>query len=145
MSAGHTRMRASLSAAILIGVLVPAGCGGTGATFANNPRPPAPINVTAAISGGRVTVSPAQVGAGPVLLIVSNQSPSSQEVSVSSTDGGTTDAPTKSGPINPQGTAEVQVELKPGSYSIDGGKGTRPATLTVGGERASAQNQLLQP
>ncbi len=138
-------MRASVRAAIPIGVLALAGCGSKGATFANDPRPPAPINVTAAISDGRVAVSPARIGAGPVILVVSNQSTSSQELSVSSTDGGASDAPTKSGPVNPQGTAQVQVDLKPGSYSIDGGRGTRPAILTVGAQRGSAQNQLLQP
>jgi len=138
-------MRASVSAAILFSALALAGCGGKGSTFANDPRPPAPISVTAAISGGRVAVSPTRVGAGPVLLVVSNQSMSSQEVSISSADSGASDAPTKSGPINPQGTAQVQVDLKPGSYTIGGGKGTRAAILTVGAERATAQNQLLQP
>jgi len=142
---GRTRLRACASAAIVAGALGAVGCGGKGSRFANDPRPPVPVNVTAAISDGRVAVSPMRVGAGPVLLVVSNQSTSSQEVSVSSADGGSNDAPTKSGPINPQGTAQVQVDLKPGSYAIDGGKGTRPARLTVGPQRGSAQNQVLQP
>ena len=34
-----------------------AGCGG-GKDFANDPRPPTPVNITAAISDDRVTVSP---------------------------------------------------------------------------------------
>jgi hypothetical protein len=34
-----------------------AGCGG-GDDYANEPRPPAPINVTAAITNSRVNVSP---------------------------------------------------------------------------------------
>jgi hypothetical protein len=38
------------------------------------------------------------------------------------------------------------VTVQPGTYSIsaDGG-GSRPAELTVGPKRPSAQNQLLQP
>ena len=56
-----------------------AGCGG-GGDYANKPRPPAPINVTAAITNSRVSVSPQRFGAGPIVLIISNQSSSAQKV-----------------------------------------------------------------
>ena len=40
---------------------------------ANRDRPAASINVTAAIIDGRINVSPRSVGAGPIRLIVTNQ------------------------------------------------------------------------
>ena len=50
-----------------------AGCGGSGGDYSNEPRPPAPINVTAAVTDQRISVSPKSFGAGPIVLIVSNQ------------------------------------------------------------------------
>jgi len=49
-------------------------------------------------------------------------------------------------PINPQDTATLKVDVKPGSYSVHvGGDAIRAARLKVGPERESAQNDLLQP
>ena len=58
-----------------------AGCGeDDAAEYGNKPRPPAPINVTAAIGSDRVRVSPRAFGSGPVVIIISNQSGAPQTV-----------------------------------------------------------------
>src|SRR3954451_20737044 len=83
-----------------------AGCGG-GGDYANKPRPPAPINVTAAITDSKVNVSPQRFGAGPIVLIVSNQSSSAQEVTFETNELGGSRPGRKfsTTPINPRGTA----------------------------------------
>lgn len=144
MSGRHTSLRVAMSAAALVGVLAVDGCGNKG-RYANDPRPPEPLNVTAAITDRNITLSPPRVGGGPILLIVSNQSGSSQDITVTSTGSTSNDAPAKTGLINPQGTGEVQVNLKPGSYEVAASKGSQPATLTVGPQRGSSQNEVLQP
>src|SRR4029077_7237980 len=48
------------------------GCGG-GKDFANDPRPPVPLQLTGVITKEKVTISPRKVGAGPVVITVSNQ------------------------------------------------------------------------
>lgn len=121
-----------------------AGCG-DGGDYKNEPRPPAPIVLTASISKDRVSVSPDAFGAGPVTLIVTNQTKASQQLSLEIANG---EAGFKgqTGPINPRDTAQLKADLKPGGYSVhvDGGS-IRAAHLKVGKERASAQNDLLQP
>ena len=124
-----------------------AGCGG-GGDYANNPRPPAPINVTAAITNSKVSVSPQRFGAGPIVLIVSNQSSSAQEVTFETDElGGSQPGRTFSTtPINPRGTATLKVDVRQGNWKLgtkDGG--VRPAAVLVGKKRKSAQNDLLQP
>jgi len=43
-------------------------------------------------------------------------------------------------------TASLKADLNPGSYQVHvKGGGIRPASVTVGRERESAQNELLQP
>jgi hypothetical protein len=49
-------------------------------------------------------------------------------------------------PINPRGTATLKVEVRPGDWKLgtkDGG--VRAAAVSVGKERKSAQDELLQP
>jgi hypothetical protein len=141
----RTRMVGVLSVAAL--ALVAAGCGSSGA-YDNTPRPPAPINVAVSISDARVSVSPARVGAGPVVLLVANESGSSRDLTLGPAGAGsacvTTDA--SSGPINPQDTARVSVELVRGTCTVGvEDVGVAPARLVVGAPRASAQADLLQP
>lgn len=138
------RTRATFVAALS---LVAAGCGSSD-EYANDPRPPAPINVTAAITGGHIEVSPRRFGAGPIVLIVANQSPDSHEVTLE------TDEPAEgkpgirqtTSPVNPSGTAELKVDVTEGTYSLSvDSEEVRPAAMTVGDARTSAQNDLLQP
>jgi hypothetical protein len=128
-------------------VLMIAGCG-SGSAYENTPRPPAPINVAVNLTNARVRVSPAHVGAGPVVLLVANEGTRSRDLTLQAPSGGGSclDAQTSSGPINPQGTARLAVDLVPGECLVAvRGNGIAPARLTVGRERTSAQADLLQP
>src|SRR5947209_11536832 len=86
-------------------VIAISGCGG-GKTFANKPRPAVPINLTVYINNSRVSVSPASLGAGPVVLIVTNQSNRTQSLRVQTP--GSQQALAETGPINPEANAQVK-------------------------------------
>lgn len=120
------------------------GCGG-GSSYKNEPRPPSPIVVTASISKSAVSVSPRRFGAGPITLIVTNQTGASQQLTVEISNG-QAGFKGRTGPINPRDTGELKADLGSGTYSVhvDGGS-IRAAHLVVGKPRASAQNDLLQP
>jgi hypothetical protein len=128
-------------------LLAVAGCGG-GGDYANKPRPPAPINVTAAITNSRVNVSPERFGAGPIVLIISNQSSSAQKVIFQTEELGGSQPGRKfdTTPINPRATATLKVDVREGSWKLgtdDGG--IRAAAVTVGRKRKSSQGDLLLP
>jgi hypothetical protein len=140
---------------LAVTALASTACGST-KVYANRPRPPDPVNLTVYINDSRVSVSPASVGAGPTVLIVANQSHDAQSLVVQPAAGGAALAHT--GPINPQGTAQVTVDLRSGDYTLSTGGGTdttaastaptagpRAATLHVGPPRASSSGNLLQP
>jgi hypothetical protein len=124
-------------------LLAVSGCGET-QTFANKSRQPTVLNVTAAITPTGVELSPDKIGAGPIHLVVTNQSDASRDLSVESQSTDAGEKPVSSGPINPQGTAEVNVNLEQGDYKV-GASGTRGAKLTVGPSRPSGQNEVLEP
>jgi hypothetical protein len=134
--------RATACALALAGAL--AGCG-QDEDHVNEPRPAASINVTAAIIDGRINVSPDEFGAGPIRLIVTNQTDSEQAVTFA-TGGNDPGITQTSDPIIPSGTATMEVDVPEGEYEIttEGG-GIRPASVTVGEPRPSAQDQLLLP
>jgi hypothetical protein len=137
-----TRTRAWRAA--VAGVALVAGGCGDDSEYANTPRGPAPVAVDAFVSDGRLTVSPAHVGAGPIRLIVANGSSKSLDVRVDPVDADGAGA--RSGPINPQDTAELQLDVSEGTYRVRAAPGSAArAELHVGRRRASAQNQLLLP
>ena len=124
--------------------LAAAGCGEDD-DFANQPRPPSPIVVSAAVTESGVSVSPDEFGAGAVNLIVTNQTDGSHEVTLASRGGGES-LQQGTGPINPGDTASVKVDLEPGTYRVSAGSGSiEPATVEVGPPRESAQDRLLEP
>jgi hypothetical protein len=129
-----------------VGSLALAGCGSED-DYKNELRPPAPINVTAYVSAQKVSVSPATFGAGPIVVIITNQSNSSQDVTFTTDDvGGGGPLTQSTGPINPGDTGQIKLDVKQGTYVLKAGDGAiRPATVNVGPERESAQNELLQP
>jgi hypothetical protein len=136
---------------IVLGVagaaLLVAGCGSEN-DYANKPRPPSPITITAAISSKRVEVSPRRFGAGPITLVVTNQLGKSADLvlETDNSESGQTGIRQQTGPINPQGTASLKADLRQGRYTVRVRSGeVEPASLVVGRKRASAQNQLLQP
>jgi len=132
---------AALAAIVAVGLV--AGCGG-GDEFANDARRPAPISVGAVISSARVTVSPAHFGAGTIELIASNQTTTSQRVTLRSSGAANLEQTT--GPINPGDTASLTADLAEGSYLVTARSAAiDPARIVVGAERESATDTLLQP
>jgi hypothetical protein len=127
---------------LLCALLTPLAACGTGSR-ASHDRPPAPVNVTAAIHDKRVELSPTRVGGGPVLIIVSNQSSRAQALTVE-TAGRGAGIRRRTDPIAPQGTARLSVDVSRGTYLVSAPQATA-ARLRVGKRRASAQDALLQP
>jgi hypothetical protein len=133
--------------AVAATAVVLAGCG-SGHDYKNQARPPAPIVLTASISDHEVAVSPRAFGAGPVSLIVTNQTDASQRVTIESAEraGEGPGLRQETSPINPNDTATLTADVIPGRYLVHvRGDGIRAARLLVGRERPSAQNDLLQP
>jgi hypothetical protein len=124
-----------------------AGCGGSSDDYANKPRPATPINVTAAISDKKISISPKQFGAGPVVIIVSNQTAGDQTVTLQTEELGGNKPGMKqaSDPIAPRDTGTLKADVREGSYSVSVSDGPKAATLEVGPARKSAQDELLRP
>ena len=135
--AGHPWALPALAA-----VLAAAGCGSE--SYANRDRPPAPVTVTASVDGSHVRISPTSVGAGPVTFIVANLTGRSQRLTFETASRGP--GIRSSASVGPNGTTQIQVVPKRGSYqlSVRGGS-IEPAMLEVGARRPSAQSDLLQP
>jgi hypothetical protein len=139
-------MLGALSATVL--AIAGTGCGSDG-DYANASRPPAPISISISLADGRVALAPDHVGAGPVVLLIANESGRSRDVTLSAPEGSARSCiadDASSGPINPQGAARIQLPLIEGACEVgvaDGRLAT--ARLTVGPERESAQQDLLQP
>ena len=144
----RTRTVGALSAAVLV-LAGAAGCGSSGSGYANASRPPAPVTLSIVVADGRIAISPDRVGAGPTLLLIANESTRSRDVTLTPALGssrGCVTADASSGPINPQGSAHVNLPLVEGTCAIGvTGGGIPPARLVVGPERESAQQDLLQP
>ena len=122
----------------MLAALGVAGCGAE--DHPNDPRPPAPVELSAKVDNGKVVLAPAKTGAGLAVVTVSNQSSDDLQLDFSGPSNGETSE------IAAGGVGTVQLQLKEGDYvvepsvpSISSGK------LTVGPERPSAQNDLLLP
>lgn len=117
--------------------------------FENEPRPPTPIQLTGVITEEKVTVSPGDVGAGPVVITISNQTKASRIVTLESTGGG--NVREEVGPINPLDVATIQRTLDQGQYTVKAGseaavkREIEPATLNIGAPRESGSDDLLLP
>ena len=137
------RARAT-TAAVLAAGLVIAGCGEE--DFANEPRPPVPVELTGVVQDEGVTVSPSRIGAGPILITMSNQT--RNEVVITLEGESITD---EVGPVPPLDTATIQKTLDPGLYEVRAGSDValpreiRPAELEIGRERPSSSDDVLLP
>jgi hypothetical protein len=135
---------------VLVVVVLALGVVSCGAEsdYANKPRPPAPISVTAAIDKTRIRVSPPTFGGGPVTFIISNQSGEEQKVTFESDELGAETGGIRraTGPIEPRSTANLKVDAPEGTYTLSvSGDNVAPATIEVGARRKSSQNDLLLP
>jgi hypothetical protein len=135
------RANAAIGAALLVLSFAVSGCGGSSARTSNL-RPPSPINIGVEIGDDEISASPANFGAGPVVIIASNQSSGSQTLTIEGPR-----LKQSVGPISPEDTATLKVTVEPGEYTLTAGaaSSSKPARLTVGTKRPSAQNKLLQP
>jgi hypothetical protein len=131
--------RGALASLVAAAALVPAACGED--DFENEPRPPIPVELTAAIDDRAVSLSPSTVGAGLVNITVSNQTDEPTRLTL---EGPTTASTTE---IPPGGTQTIKTELQEGEYDVAAGAeiDIKPDTLEVGPERPTSQNELLQP
>ena len=137
----------AVAAPVALCLALLAGCGDED-DYENEPRPPAPIVVSAAVTESRISVSPREFGAGPVNLIVTNQTERAQEITLETDEIGGTEPgiQQRTGPINPGDTASLKADLKQGTYRVaTDSQNIRAAAIDVGGSRPSAQNELLQP
>src|SRR5436190_15359168 len=138
------RMRRIVVASSAVAIAL-VGCGG-GEDFANDPRPPVPLQLTGVITKEKVTISPNKVGAGPVVITVSNQTHQAHTLTLVGQG-----IQEQVGPISPLDTAQLQKTLSPGRYHVTAGtttataKAITPATLVIGKERASGSNRVLLP
>jgi hypothetical protein len=147
---GKTRGRRSVAllAAAVLGV-VAAGCGG--GDFQDNPRPPVRLDLTGVIQDTKLTLSPSAVGAGPILITISNQTKDAHTVTLEGEPTNGNRVLERIGPINPLDTATLQKTLAPGSYQVRAGSAAAvpreiaPATLKIGPERRDSNGDLLQP
>jgi hypothetical protein len=143
---GKTRGGRCALAFLTAGVwaVIVSGCGED--DFENKPRPPVAIELTGVIQEDKVTVSPDRIGAGPVLITVSNQTKDAHTITL---EGETVRE--RVGPINPLDTATIQKDLKPGSYEVRAGSQValpveiQPAELVIGRKRKDSNDRLLLP
>src|SRR3954469_22871234 len=120
-----------------------AGCGNS-SQFKNEPRAPAPVQLTGVIRDDKLTVSPDRVGAGPVILYISNQTQQAHTITLEGVDTKDTAAP-----VNPLDTAKIQQALRQGRHTGRAAptqavaREIKPSPLSVGPQRRDSSNQVL--
>jgi hypothetical protein len=145
-----TLRRAALTVIATLTTSIAVGACGGGDRYADDARPAAVITITGFIGDEGVSVSPTRFGAGPIKLIVTNQTDTAQKVTLESDDDpGTTSRPglrQSTVAIRSRDTASLKADVASGRYAVHvDGDDIRPAHVSVGDPRPSAQNDLLQP
>jgi len=131
------RVLATAAVVLALGALGACGTESPG----DDERAPAPIVITASVSGDHVSVFPHSFGAGPINLVVTNQTGAAQQVTLESVPpaDGRGGLRQRTAPISPLDTATLAAEVLPGRYTVHvGGRAIAPATLRVGRMRPSA-------
>lgn len=130
-------MAAGVAIALVVGV---SGCGED--DFENEPRPPSPVELTAAIDAKSVSIAPSDPSAGLVVITISNQT---EETTRLVLDGPGDEDPA-SGSIPPRGTGSIKAALEEGEYqAMADNEAIKAAPITVGPPGESSQNDLLLP
>ena len=133
----------SRAAVAAVGCTLIAGLSGCGEDdFENEPRPPSPVELTAAIDRNSVTIAPSDPNAGLVVITISNQTTESTQLVLEGPE-----ETTSSGEIPPRGTGSIKTELVQGEYEATAGDDVtiEPSELVVGPPGESSQNDLLLP
>jgi hypothetical protein len=140
------RMRtAALLAGVAAALAVLAGCGGK--DFADKPRPATPVQLSGVITNSGVTVAPNKIGAGPVEILISNQTQLPHTLTLE----GANIAPVRTEPIGPTDVGRIQQELGPGTYTVKAGspqampRPIKPARLVIGKARPDSNDQVGLP
>ena len=139
------RIRSAGPLAIVASALVLGACG-SDEEFKNDPRPPIPVQLSGVITESEISVDPSALGAGPIVLIVSNQTDQAHTVTLEGPSGRE-----EVGPINPQDTGRIQHNLAQGSYEVRAGSNEamereiEPAKLAIGPKRPSSSGDVLLP
>ena len=135
---GSRVLAAGVGLAMIVGV---SGCGED--DFENEPRPPSPVELTAAIDKENVSIAPSDPAAGLVVITISNQTEESTQLTLD----GPGDEDPSSGDIPPRGTGSIKAALEEGEYEATAGDGEsiKSAAVTVGPPGESSQNDLLLP
>jgi hypothetical protein len=139
------RVRVVATFAAAVAAALAAGCGED--DFENEPRPPVPMELSGVIQEDKVTVSPSRdIGAGPFVITISNQTDSEHTIKLEGES-----IQEQVGPVAPLDTATIQRTLEPGTYEVSAGtpravrRRIAPASLDIGEERESSNNELLLP
>jgi len=146
MSHGGRIRSGALASGIALTAGILAGCGG-GQNFGDRPRPPAPLYLNGVITSTGVSISPNRLGAGPVVIQVSNQTQAAHTLTL---DGGNI-APVQSGTIGPTDVGTIKTTLEPGTYTVKAGsvqavkKELAPAQLVIGKARPDSNEQVGLP
>jgi len=126
----------TLAAAITVAL---AGCGNADEDRSRL-RPPAVIGISGFAGNGKIVVDPDRFGAGPLRLVMTNQTDKHLVLTVRG------DRVEQTLDIGPRGTVDSKFNLDPGDYTVLAeGTNLEPAQLSVGPKRKSAQHDLLQP
>ncbi|MEI7626245.1 MAG: hypothetical protein WCK06_08880 [Actinomycetota bacterium] len=138
-------LKRPLGLLILLVLVAVTGCAGD--KYNNDNRPPAPITLSAAISDSQIILNPSEIGAGPIVLIITNQSHASQVITLESQSSTSAPGTTQStAAVKPTNTGQIQVNAQTGRYTLHvADQAIAPATLVVGAQRKSSQNELLLP
>jgi hypothetical protein len=133
-------LRFALPAGLAMVALAAAGCGSD--DHPNQPRPPAPLEVSAKVDEDKVVVSPSKFGAGLTVFTISNQTDDIVQLAL--------DGPTEavSDPIEAGGVSDsFKVPMHEGPYQVSAGAeaSARPTELFIGPQRKSSSNEVLLP
>lgn len=110
----------------------------------NGSRPPATLQISAAITDEGVNISPGKVGGGPIRMVISNQSTKSVTATLAPAAAGASSRSTRN-PIPPGGVGAIQGTVEPGTWRLQVGEGIASGRLSVGKERKSSDGELLLP